>query len=260
MPELPDVETYRRQLEAKALGRTIRAVHVPAPGLLVETTPQGLGMALAGRRFIRTTRHGKYLFATLDSGRCLVLHFGMTGRLGCGPRGDPWPCYTRLAIVFVDGSHLAYVAPRKLGRIALADTPPAYVAAHRLGPDALALDQDSLARLAQGRRGSVKSWLMDQTALAGIGNVYSDEILYRARFDPRRKVSSLASRDLARLWRALRYVLERAVRAGADPRRMPRSWLLRHRKRNAHCPRCGAELAQWRIGGRNARYCPRCQR
>lgn len=260
MPELPDVETYRRYLAATALHQTIKHVHVDAPSLLADTTPQGLGRALAHHRFEGTYRHGKYLFAGLDSQRWLVLHFGMTGRLEYFKHGRDRPRYTQFLISFTNGFHLAYVAPRKLGRLALTDEPQVFIEKHRLGPDALALDMHALAALATRRRGCIKSWLLDQKAIAGIGNIYGDEILFQARLDPRRRLPDLTKLEIERLFRKMHDVLERAVAARADPARMPRSWLIWNREKGGHCPRCQARLCRIRIAGRTAWYCPRCQR
>ncbi len=260
MPELPDVETFRRYLDATALHQRIARVHVEAPALLANATPQSLGRALAHRCFDSTHRHGKHLFACLDNGACLMMHFGMSGRLEYVGDATKSPHHTRVLIHFTNGSQLAYVASRKLGSLEMTEGPQAFVEHHRLGPDALALDLDELLERADGRRGGVKSWLTDQRAIAGIGNIYGDEILFHARLHPQHPVPGLEKPDLQTLHRKLHYVLEKASDARADPARLPRSWLIRHRVEGGRCPRCRARLEQARIAGRLSWYCPACQR
>ncbi len=266
MPELPDVEVYRRYLNATALHQPIERTHVEDARLLVGTTPQGLGRALKGRSFESSCRHGKYLFAALDRGGWLVLHFGMTGRLAYFRNPEHEPDYTRCTVTFRNEFRLAYVARRKLGHITLADSPGSFVRERNLGPDALSLSARDLCHLASGRRGYAKSWLMDQHAMAGIGNVYSDEILFQAAIHPRCPVPDLDEQALERLHRALRHVLETAIEAKADPGRMPRHFLLPHRHTGGRCPHCGRLVTHLQAAGRRppatgrrAWYCPACQ-
>ena len=166
MPELSDVETYRRYLAAHALNQRIAHVKVASPRQLDGTSPRGLGRALVRRRFESARRHGKHLFARIGNGQWLMLHFGMTGSLSYRRNGARLPPYTRLLIDFGRNRRLAYVDPRKLGRIALAGSPRRFVEAHRLGPDALALDMAGFGKLVAAKRGAIKSWLMDQHAIA----------------------------------------------------------------------------------------------
>jgi len=259
MPELPDVEVLRRYLDATALHQPIARLQVASPGLLRGTTPQGLGQALHDAAFASSARHGKSLFALLDNGGCLVLHFGMSGALRYFRHAARPPPHTGCLLVFANDSRLAYVAPRKLGRIALADSVAGFVDARNLGPDALALDWEAFERLARLRRGAVKSWLMNQQVLAGIGNLYSDEILFQSGVHPRCPLTDLDRDRLRRLHHALHSVLHTAIDAGADPQRMPASFFLPHRRPDGHCPQCEAALEATGIAGRSAWFCPRCQ-
>jgi len=260
LPELPDVEVYRRYLDATSLHSPVSGVEIPSPEVLRGTTPQGLGRALKGRSFEETRRHGKYLFVQLgDEDRYLVLHFGMTGQLAYTAAGGPPPEYTACRFRFDDGGCLAYVSPRKLGRVAVTGSLSGFIEEHELGPDALSLSKREFRRLAEGRRGSVKSFLMNQEVIAGIGNVYSDEILFQAGIHPRSAVNDLDATDLDALRRAIRKVLRQAIAAGAEPREMPDSFLLPRRHEEGHCPRCGAPLRHITVSGRTAWFCPDCQ-
>lgn len=258
MPELPDVEQFRRYFNATALYQRIRQIHVQGPELLVDTSPQGLGRALKDQRFESTARRGKYLFAGLDGGSWLVLHFGMSGRLHYAKSGDR-PRYTQLSVEFENGSELDYVAPRKLGRIALADSPQDWSAARQLGPDALQIGEEDFLELAGGRRGQIKSWLMDQHSIAGIGNYYSDEILYQCRIHPKRKLDTLEKSDYRKIYRKMRSILETAIDKNAEPGELPNSFLLPQRRKGGHCPRCDTVLKTIEAAGRTAWYCPHCQ-
>ncbi|MGD8999916.1 MAG: DNA-formamidopyrimidine glycosylase family protein [Granulosicoccaceae bacterium] len=260
MPELPDVEVYKQYFDATALHRRIEHVHVESPALLANTTPQGLGRALKHKTLQATRRHGKYLFIALNGSGWLVLHFGMTGKLKYFQHRGDTPAYTRLLIGFENGYHLAYIAPRKLGRIALVDSPHSLLRDRHLGPDALELGTKEFIELAAKRRGMVKPWLINQTIIAGIGNIYSDEILFQAGIHPRRAVSDLDSEALKRLYKAMRTVLKTAINARAKPDQMPSTFLLPCRKKGGSCPKCRTLLATVKAAGRTAWFCPRCQK
>lgn len=258
MPELPDVEVFRRYLAATSMQQRVAQVHVAARALLRQTSPQGLGRMLKGRRFVDTRRHGKHLFAALDSGKWLRMHFGMTGYLDYAEETEA-PRHTGLRIDFCNGARLAYVAQRKLGELQVVEDVDAYIGAAKLGPDALALDAEALRELLRSRRGMLKSFLMNQQVLAGLGNVYSDEILYQAKIHPQTRLDELSEQQLDALDRALHAVLEGAIDAGAEVSRMPDSWLLPKREHGGRCPHCGGEIRRMHAAGRTAYYCPGCQ-
>jgi formamidopyrimidine-DNA glycosylase len=255
MPELPDVEGFRRYLTRYAAGKEVRRVEVGSADMLRNTTRQGLGRALKGHRLGRPRRHGKWL-AVPAGRRDLVLHFGMTG--GLVWNGEPHR-HDRVTLHFADG-HLAYRNMRKLGGVWLSR---GEAEQRRImgspGPDAATLDRSDFAELMAGRRGGVKATLMNQRILAGIGNELSDEILWRARIDPSRRLSELDRRRVDRLHRAMRTVLRRSMRRGRIPR--DRGWLTSQRgRRHPMCPRCGGRLRRSQVAGRTAYWCGRCQR
>lgn len=261
MPELPEVEISRRYLEATSLGRRIASVYVAAPEMVEGISSRSLRSRLEGRRFVRTRRHGKFLFAGLDRGGWLVLHFGMTGDLAYESRQDAAPRHVRLRIDFADGSHLAFADQRKFGHIAFTTDPAAFARDRRLGADPLeprldfAAFKTSIAR----RRGALKPVLLDQRVVAGIGNIYADEILFRTGLHPRTRLERLDDRALRDLHRAILRVLTRAVRAQGDVDRLPRGSLLRQRHAGGRCPKCGRALARVVLGSRGTFYCPHDQ-
>lgn len=257
MPELPDVECFRRSLR-NLRGRRVRAVRVEAPGMLEGLGPDQLARALAGKRFREIGRRGKHLLAGLEGGGALTLQFGMSGRPELLEPGQPEPPYTRLAIA-LDRGALAVADPRKLGHVGFAVDLDEWLRQRELGPDALALPADAFAALLRGSRAGLKSLLMDQRALAGIGNVYSDEILFQARMHPARRARDLTGAEARRLYHCIHAVLETAVDSAAEPERMPPGYLIHYRRKDAHCPRCDTALERLSFSGRHAWICPRCQ-
>lgn len=259
MPELPDVETFKRYLDSTSLKQAIQRVHALQPAILKDTSAQGLGRKLKGHRFERTRRHGKYLFVSLNKNGWIVMHFGMTGRLKYFKDSENVPEYTNLLFEFKNGFRLAYIAPRKLGMVSMVEEPEHFIHDRRLGPDALSIGYKHFRELAGKRRGNVKSWLMDQKSIAGIGNIYSDEILFQAGINSGRMASNLSGPETEKLFGKMREVLRTAIKAKADPARMPARWLLLHRKKGKNCPRCGVTLMTASVSGRTAYYCPKCQ-
>jgi formamidopyrimidine-DNA glycosylase len=258
VPELCDVEGFRRYLARFATGRRIEWVLVADPPLVRNASPQALGRALAGQRFARPGRHGKWLIAPAG-GPELLLHFGMTGRLIWS--ADERDRHRHDRVVFrLRGGELRYRNMRRFGGVWLARS-----AAERrellapLGPDAMTVDAGSLREILAGRRRGMKSALMDQELIAGLGNLLSDEILWRARIDPRRRADELTARRVARLHEAMVGVLRAGNRRGRVP--PERGWLTGARdRRDARCPRCDTALRRATIAGRTTVWCPRCQR
>ncbi len=262
MPELPDVEVFRRYLEATALGKQIEHVHIDAERILEGDTPQSFGRKLADRQMDRTERHGKYLFAHLDDGRWLSFHFGMTGHLDYYKDLADEPDYTYARFDFANGYHLGYVIPRKLGNLRHLESVESFIEQKELGPDPFKDDfgEEDFLDLLEGRRGMVKTSFMNQSIMAGIGNVYSDEILFQQRLHPRTKIKALSSQELRQLFGTLCEVLGTAIQAEADPQRFPDDWLIPVRSEGEPCPRCGGEVERIVISGRGGYFCPSCQK
>jgi formamidopyrimidine-DNA glycosylase len=257
VPELPDVEGFRRALADALPGRRIRRVQVRDAGILRNATPQALARRLEGRRFDSPRRHGKWLILPTD-GPAILIHSGMTGHPyyaadGAGPVG-----YERL-VLSLDRGELRYADLRKLRGVWLADSGDdvAQVTGPQ-GPDALNLGLAEFREALAGRRGRLKPTLMDQSVIAGLGNLLTDEICWRARIAPSRPVADVDADDVKRLHTAMTQVLRTSVRHGRVPG-LPR-WLTGVRDGpDPHCPRCGTGLARARVGGRTSWWCPVCQ-
>ncbi len=265
MPELPDVETFNRLVRDHCCGRTIEQASVSDPGILEGISPEALERRLQGQRIRSSSRHGKHLFILLSSPGALAMHFGTNGSLQLVSKGDAAPSYTRLELHFKGGDRLAYVNPRRLGRVSLCESAEAFIAKSGLGPDALdpSFDLQAFTAALGGGKRDIKSLLMDQSLMAGIGNIYSDEILFQAGVHPGTVAARLKGQGASRLFRAMRKTLETAIRCGAGSEqaaeRLPKDFLLPQRHRGGHCPRCQTPLATTKRAGRTSYYCPRCQ-
>jgi formamidopyrimidine-DNA glycosylase len=254
MPELPDVEGFRRAFAEHAAGRTVLQVSAVDPSMLRDTTPGILADGLRGRRFEEPGRVGKLLICWTD-GPTLLLHFGMTGSLQWEERPHP---HDRL-VLRLDQGELHYRNMRKFGGIWLAhDQKELDRTVGRLGPDWLEVSRRRFDDLLDQRRRAIKGALMDQQIAAGLGNLTADEALWQARIDPRRPVASLDPRDRDVLYRKIRKVLRDSIPYGLVPAK--RGWLTGARdRRQGTCPRCGTPLQRVTIAGRTTVFCPREQ-
>lgn len=259
MPELSDVEGFRRYFARFAAGRRVTKVRVPDADLLRDTSAQAIGRAVKGKRLGDPERHGKWLMAPAE-GPWILMHFGMTGRLAWAQSDGERHRHDRLILVLAGGGELRYRNMRKFGGVWLARSEAERESVTGpLGPDAMDLDRGALGELLERRRGAIKPTLMDQRVLAGIGNLLADEILWQARINPRHPARELGSRRLDVLDSSMREVLRVSNRHGRIPRH--ESWLTGVRDDpDARCPRCGTRLRRDQVGGRTTRWCPRCQR
>lgn len=226
-------------------------------GIPRNTTTRWLRHDLSGHRFGPPRRHGKWLILPTD-GPALLVHSGMTGHPYYAPAGADEEGLERL-VVSLDRGELRYADQRKLRGIWLAarEDDVANVMGPQ-GPDALGIDLRTFREVLSGRRGRLKATLMNQSVIAGLGNLLSDEICWQARLHPSRSISYLDDSDLRQLHTAMRRVLRTAVRHGCVPG-LPR-WLTGVRDTpDPSCPRCGTRLAHGRIGGRTSIWCPSCQ-
>lgn len=258
MPELPEVEHFRRVLAEHASGRRIERTVTIDPEILRNAPARTLDRALRGHRFMEPERHGKWLLAW-TSGPAVLIHFGMTGDLipGEGPKGR----HRHDRVIFeLDLGELRYRNMRKLGGLWLAlDQQQVTGILGPLGPDALGLGRRQFRELLARRRGRAKAALMDQTFIAGVGNLLADEALWRARVHPARRLEELAEPERGKLFDGLRTVVRTSVERFDDVPRM-RGWLTHVRGvPRAACPRCHTVLGRTVVGGRTTYFCPRCQ-
>jgi formamidopyrimidine-DNA glycosylase len=271
VPELPEVETIRRQLAPHLQGRTIVEIEILDPRWTRPTPPGEVQDGLRGARVDAVGRSGKYLIWSLSNGRFLLLHLRMTGALLFDPR--PEPAHTRVRFELDRGHRLVYVDPRRFGTGHLLDGQAqrdAYLA-QRLGVEPLTPEftVEHLRRMARGRRAPVKAFVLDQRRIAGVGNIYADEALFRAQIHPLRAAGSLTGVQLGRLHDAIEESLLAGIEAkGAtidDFRHVDgargsfQDRFLVHRREGEPCPRCGHTVRKIVVGGRGTYVCERCQ-
>jgi formamidopyrimidine-DNA glycosylase len=269
MPELPEVETTRRMLVPLLVGRRIRAVRTTRPSYFFLTQPGVLRRKLPGRTVEALNRVGKYLLAGLDSGERLLLHLGMTGEIVREGAVTP-DRHIHLRLHFDDaGPDVLFRDERKFGKVQLLGPDERSTRLERLGPDALSVTAAHLHAASRGRRVAVKSLLLDQAILAGVGNIYADEALFLSSVRPTRRAGRVTREKYTALVAALKRVLRRAIATGGtsisdylrpdgtdgayqDERHV-------YQREGEPCPRCGTAIRRIVIGQRSAHFCPRCQ-
>jgi formamidopyrimidine-DNA glycosylase len=284
MPELPEVETIARQLKALVVGRTVASFRSEWVRLTEPDPAELVAARVTGRRVLDVRRRGKLVVVELDGGEAMVISLRMTGRLLFGAEPADDGRYVRGRIAFTDGAMLRFADTRKFGRIQvveLADLAPPrggpvpsrapLYASLGVEPLSRAFTLSWLRRFLQRRgRAAIKPLLLDQRGIAGIGNIYAIEALWRARIHPLRTAGSLRPDEVERLYEAVRWALRRGIRLGGASRRdyrdargaegrMQREFEVYDRA-GEPCARCGRAIVRTVVGGRGTFHCPRCQR
>jgi formamidopyrimidine-DNA glycosylase len=284
MPELPEVETVVRGLRAALPGRTIMGVRLGKTDFIDD--PAALGEQLPGKRIVAVERIGKFIRielvpkngnkAVTDAG-CpegddrlhFIVHLGMTGRFGVRAPSEPVAPHTHSFFDLDDGNELRYTDIRRFGRMLLVGAAGFPEFQSRFGDDALFVSRETFFNKLAGRRVRIKAFLLDQTSLRGMGNIYADESLWRARIHPARIASNLSATEISRLHQAMRQVLKAAIKLGGssisdflDAEGKPGSYQQRHRvygRESEKCFGCGATIQRIIVAGRSSHFCPRCQ-
>lgn len=291
MPELPEVEVTRRRIAPYLVGRRLRRIRTTRPSYFFATPPARLRRALAGRAVAALDRRGKYLLAGLDDGSCLVLHLGMTGQLFAAgasslrllsataraalapeEQRDFRPdAHTHLRFEFEDeGPAVFFRDVRKFGKVLWLAPGEEHPRLARLGTDALAVEGEALFAASRGRKTAIKTLLLDQSLLAGVGNIYADEALAWAGVRPGRAAGRLARRECEAVAAALRRVLERSIETGGSsisdyvaPDGSDGAYQSERRvyaRAGEPCAQCGTPIRRVVLGQRGTHYCPRCQK
>jgi len=272
LPELPEVETIKQTLASKLTGRSITGIVLFHAGAIVHPSPEEFADRIRESRVLGLRRRGKYLLIDLSSGQTLVIHFRMTGRLVFHSQPATAAPHTRLIIELDGGGQLHFVDSRKFGRLWL--WPTAALDGNgpvaRLGREPLedGFTREFLRLELSRRRGKIKPLLLDQTFIAGLGNIYVDEALHLAPLHPEPPASDLSPAEIARLHRAIGRVLQdgidhhgttlRDYRDGTDAAGRHQEYLRVHRQKA--CPVCGTAIRRKRVAGRGTHFCPFCQK
>lgn len=258
MPELPEITLYRNYVNETSLNKTIKKLEFPDASLL-QAPAEDFEKALVGKKFESAERLGKYLVISTTKKSSLIFHFGMTGKLEYYANQDP-PKYTKMIVWFEDDYRLAFTCRRKLGKIYLAEGLESFQKENNLGRDALELSEKEFLELLEEKTGSIKGVLTDQHVISGIGNVYSDEMLYQCGIHPKAKTNSISASEKKQLYKKMRSVLETAINKEGVRKELPESWLIRHRKEGDDCPKCDGKVKKITVGGRSTYFCPSCQK
>jgi formamidopyrimidine-DNA glycosylase len=265
VPELPEVESARSVIERGGLDRVITEVDDSDTFVCRPHRPGDIRAALLGRRLVAANRRGKSMWCdTSQAGPALGIHLGMSGKIVVAAPdgqeidgGDYWEGrrrpgdlgWARFTLTFADGGRMLLVDPRRLGRVRL--DPPV----EKLGPDAATVTLAAFRVAVAGRSAPVKTRLMDQQHLAGVGNLLADEILWQARINPARPLDEITDADVQRLFRATRKAVRAAIRDGG----VHTLTIVAHRHAGGRCPRDGAGLVRATINGRTTWWCPKHQ-
>lgn len=269
MPELPEVETVVRALRAPLVGATIVGVENDWPRHVATPDVPELRVRIHGCQVERIWRRAKYLVFDLSCGETLIVHLRMSGHLAVVPAGTPPNPYVHTTLLLEDGRELRFRDVRKFGKVYLVHDPDEILG--DLGPEPLSANftVDALRQILDGRRRVLKPFLLDQHAIAGIGNIYADEALFHAGIRPTRSTETLTDEEIAALHRAIRHVLRLGIeREGAsiDTYVLPngqkgdmQNAVAVFRRTGYPCYTCGTPVERITLGGRSTHFCPQCQ-
>lgn len=274
MPELPEVETIKRSLTPYVVGGTITGVQVFNPAVIISYKAEEFSHVLKGKKVLALDRRGKYLIFTLTDGYTLSWHLGMTGRLLWLNSQERIERHTHLILNFDSHGQLRFVDVRRFGRCYLAGKgSPAYpegLARLGLEPLSPAFTPETLKEIIRSKKRSLKSLLLDQHHIAGLGNIYSDEALFGAGIHPLRPAYALSDEEIGRLYEAIVKVLQEGIASGGTSIRDYvdgtgrkgdyQNRLSVYGRKDQPCPRCGETIKSLKISGRTSYFCPRCQK
>lgn len=279
MPELPEVETVVRGLKAVLPGRQIVGVRLGKTDFIDD--PAALERDVPRSRIEQVRRHGKFIILELDRAGAhvgndgaqklsLLVHLGMTGQLVVYPAEAPARPHTHVFFTLDDGRELRYTDIRRFGRMAVLPIGDQTKVLGPLGLDPLDVSEEQFSAAIHARKSHIKALLLDQTVLRGMGNIYTDEALFRAKIHPRRLGANLTPKELSRLHRAMQDVLNEAIRSRGssisdyvDSAGEQGEFQLKHRvydREGKKCLRCGAPIRRIIVAGRSSYFCPHCQR
>ncbi|MBI5649405.1 MAG: DNA-formamidopyrimidine glycosylase [Chloroflexi bacterium] len=269
MPELPEVETVVRDLRPRVIGKTIVRAQVNWARTIATPRAREFVAQIRGHKIIKITRRGKYLIFHLSRGKFLLAHLRMTGAFYVEKPNTPRDKHHHVVLALSNGRELRFRDPRKFGRMWLVDDPARVVG--KLGPEAPEISIKDFHARFETRRGHLKPLLLDQTFLAGLGNIYVDESLWYARLHPLRAAESLTRVERARLHRAMQQILKRAIAVGGTSidvmyKRVNgksggfQESLRAFDREERPCRRCGTPIVKTVVVQRGTHFCPTCQR
>jgi len=259
MPELPEVEVYKKYFDGTSLGHKIVSVEIDDPKL-VKYPNDKFVKSLIGNSFILSDRIGKFFFASTSSGKVVVFHFGLTGNFYYFNESEDVPRFTRVLFYFDNGFRLAFVNMRKFGWLDLIDNVEEYQKKRGLGADAQRISYNEFYQKFRNRKSFIKPKLLDQKLMAGVGNWIADEILYQSELHPESLIENLTDEDLRKIYDKMQHILDVAVREDANPEQFPDYFFIHIRKTpGAKCFHTGALIEKIEVGGRGTYFSPQFQ-
>lgn len=264
MPELPEVETYRRYLSETVLHQTITQVTVEDPEKLLLIPYDEFRSRLSGQQLVGSKRVGKNLFLALDNGEWLYMHFGMTGDVHYYRDNADRPKHARVVFYFDTGFKLGFICPRKFERLSVINDADDFLKQKKVNADATEITFAAFENQLKKRKTVIKSVLLDQSTVAGLGNWIVDEVLFIARVSPKSRSSDLSNSQMKRIFDAMRQVVQLAIEKEANYVHFPSTYLIHARGwgnpvYTTKCPSCNQPLLIEKVGGRTTFHCATCQ-
>ena len=260
MPELPEVETYRRYIEASSMNQSITDFTCEDPRKLLLNDYDEMREILRGCQFLETYRVGKHLFIKTNKTFWVYMHFGMSGDLHYFNEHEDPPRHARMVFYFNNGYRLGFICPRKFERIGLVENPTEFLRKKGVAPDVLLIEIEEFAKNLKRKKSAIKSVLLDQSVVAGIGNWLADDVLFQAKIHPETRASEITEGGVAYIFRAMQYIVQTTIDAEANYDLLPDDFILHARgwgkpHLSGKCP-CGKEaITMIRVGGRATYFC-----
>lgn len=259
MPELPEVEGYKKYIDNTVLNQKIKQFDC-RDNRLLKASIEEFEKHLINEELTETVRIGKYLFVKTTGKKILVIHFGMTGRPNYYKDEDERPKYGHIVLTFQNGFHFAYENKRKFGWWDLIDSIEDYKEDRKLSDDARDLRLKDFKSSLESRKTFIKAVLMDQSVAAGVGNWMADDILYQAKIHPKTKAQDLSEKDIEDIFKAMKNVIEVAIKNDAHYDDFPDYFLIHNRKEGATCFHTGGIIEKIKVGGRSTYFSPEWQK
>jgi len=254
MPELPEVNTFQQYFDKTSLKQKIVEVQVHDDKIIRNTSGDDFEEKLKERTFVSSYRRGKYMFGKLDNDHHVLFHFGMTGDFKYYEDESEQPRHERFVFIFGNGFRLGFDCPRKFARILYLENLKAYIEKVGLGEDALVISEEAFLEKMKNRKSSIKGFLLNQKLLAGVGNLYADEILYQTKIHPASKVNALKPRHKKAIFKAMKDILTTAVNRTAYYKDYPDNWFFQWRVEGQKAPKGKSIVSIEKIAGRTTYF------
>lgn len=258
MPELSEVETFKKYFDKTSIGLVVKDVKIKDERIL-KVPKEVFVTTLKDKKFEETIRHGKYLLIHCET-LFLIMHFGMTGDLEYFENVKDEPKYTKVLFQFTNGHFLSYISQRLFGHLDITNSIEDFLKKKKLGPDAYKMNYNEFKKTLVKRTAIMKSALLNQSIFAGIGNIYSDEILFQCKLNPKRKINTLDENELNDLFQNIKTVLKYGIDFKGQLKDYSKDLLIPHRSKDGNCPNCTSKLERYEISGRHGFFCPKCQK